>query len=106
MKVLHLTLKKHWFELILSGKKKTEYREIKPYWNKRFIKNKEEFNQFDYIHFTNGYGSDKPYMKINFRGFDTSDNLPPKNNEPFIERCWALKLGEIFEVGNIKAVKL
>jgi len=28
---LHLTLKKNWFDLILSGEKKEEYREIKPY---------------------------------------------------------------------------
>ena len=30
MKYLHLTLKKNWFDLILSGEKKEEYREIKP----------------------------------------------------------------------------
>lgn len=35
MKTLHLTLKKKWFDMILSGKKKEEYREIKQYWNKR-----------------------------------------------------------------------
>ncbi len=28
---LHLTLKKNWFDLILSGEKKEEYREIKHY---------------------------------------------------------------------------
>lgn len=38
MKTLHLTLKKKWFDMILSGEKKEEYREIKPYWNKRFFK--------------------------------------------------------------------
>lgn len=37
MKVLHLTLKKKWFDMILSGEKKEEYREIKPYWIKRLI---------------------------------------------------------------------
>jgi len=31
---LHLTLTKNWFDLILSGEKKEEYREIKPYWEK------------------------------------------------------------------------
>ncbi len=34
-KVLNLTLKKKWFDMILSGEKKEEYREIKPYWLKR-----------------------------------------------------------------------
>lgn len=32
---LHLGLKKKWYELIESGVKKEEYREIKPYWIKR-----------------------------------------------------------------------
>ena len=35
-KVLHLTLKKEWFDLILSGDKKIEYREIKNHWVKMF----------------------------------------------------------------------
>lgn len=36
-KVLHLTLKKKWFDMILSGEKKEEYREIKKYWFKRLV---------------------------------------------------------------------
>lgn len=34
-RTLHLTLKKKWFDMIASGEKKEEYREIKPYWIKR-----------------------------------------------------------------------
>ena len=37
MKILHLTLKKKWFDMILSGEKKEEYREIKPYWIVRLM---------------------------------------------------------------------
>lgn len=37
-KTLHLTLKKRWWEMIESGKKLEEYREIKPYWIKRLCK--------------------------------------------------------------------
>ena len=37
MKILHLTLKKKWFDMILSGEKKEEYREIKPYWFRRLV---------------------------------------------------------------------
>ena len=29
---IHLTLKKKWFDMIASGEKPEEYREIKPYW--------------------------------------------------------------------------
>lgn len=35
MKILHLPLKKEWYEMIESGVKTEEYREIKSYWNKR-----------------------------------------------------------------------
>ena len=31
MSTLHLTLKKQWFDMILSGEKTEEYRDIKPY---------------------------------------------------------------------------
>lgn len=37
MKVLHLTIKKKWFNLIDAGYKLEEYRELKPFWVKRFI---------------------------------------------------------------------
>lgn len=36
-KTLHLTLKKKWFDMVVSGEKKEEYREIKPYWIDRFL---------------------------------------------------------------------
>lgn len=42
MKKLKLTLKKEWFDMVLSGEKYEEYREIKPYWISRLIKNRYE----------------------------------------------------------------
>jgi len=36
-KTLHLTLKKKWFDMIKSGGKPEEYREIKPYWITRLV---------------------------------------------------------------------
>lgn len=33
-----LPIKKRWYDMILSGKKREEYREIKPYWQVRFKK--------------------------------------------------------------------
>ena len=35
MKTLNLVLKHKWYDMIESGEKKEEYREIKPYWIKR-----------------------------------------------------------------------
>ena len=37
-KILDLPLKKKWYEMIESGVKKEEYREIKPYWLKRLFR--------------------------------------------------------------------
>ena len=37
--MLTLPIKKKWFDMILSGEKKEEYREIKLYWTKRFENN-------------------------------------------------------------------
>ena len=55
--VLHLTLKRKWFDMIASGVKTEEYREIKPYWERRFEKH------YDVIEFRNGYGKHVPSMR-------------------------------------------
>ena len=66
--MLTLPIKKKWFDMILSGEKKEEYREIKPYWTKRF-ENVFTFAPFDRyridddpheVIFRNGYGKNAP----------------------------------------------
>ncbi len=37
MKILHLNVQKKWYDMIESGQKREEYREIKPYWFMRLI---------------------------------------------------------------------
>lgn len=55
MKVLKVTIRKVWFNKILSGKKTEEYREIKDYWTTR-LKGKN----FDAVQFFCGaYCSEK-----------------------------------------------
>lgn len=39
MRTLHLILKHKWYDMIASGEKPEEYREIKPYYSKRFYNN-------------------------------------------------------------------
>ena len=80
--MLTLTIKKKWFDMILSGEKKEEYREIKPYYTSRLanlfcinttqseyhsqnIKNflQSEFakkNICEEIMFRNGYSKNSP----------------------------------------------
>lgn len=57
--ILHMTLKRKWFDLILHGKKINEYRENKPYWLKKINKNK-----YDIIRFRNGYRKNSPTLDI------------------------------------------
>ena len=43
IEMLIFSLKKQWYEKILRGEKTIEYREVKPYWNKRL---NTEFNSY------------------------------------------------------------
>ena len=83
-KMLILPIKKKWFDMILSGDKKEEYREIKPYYETRFMNlfgiiicNGEYFKCSDIglsecgkddiqaIQFRNGYGKNSPSFVAN-----------------------------------------
>ena len=72
--MLILPIKKKWFDMIASGEKKEEYREIKPYWSKRFgnillgyslesVKIELYKNIKFSIIFRNGYKKDSPQIK-------------------------------------------
>ena len=77
--MLVLKIKKKWFEMIASGEKKEEYREIKPYWVTRFnneldkmlnpiIPNDIEKDLVRYplwmtVYFRNVYGKNRPTLK-------------------------------------------
>jgi len=60
--MLHLTLKKKWFDMIASGEKKEEYREIKPYWMKRFVG-----KSYKVVQFRNGYSENSPTMVMELK---------------------------------------
>lgn len=90
-KVLHLSVSKKWFDMIASGKKHEEYREIKPFWLTRLMTVNHarqttkywndvleeglflyfvhhgmyagEFAHYTHVVFTNGYGNDKPHLQ-------------------------------------------
>jgi len=77
--MLVLPIKKKWFDMILSGEKKEEYRDIKPYYDSRFYHIKaipQEKTQVDslaefklsvetveYVIFRNGYSKNSPSIK-------------------------------------------
>lgn len=61
---LTLSLKRKWFDMIASGEKKEEYREIKSFWLLRLT----PFNRYDAVTFTLGYPpADDMSRRMTFR---------------------------------------
>lgn len=120
MKILHLTLKKKWFDMIASGEKKEEYREIKPYWTNRLTYH--EFHpeiscvnslkdcilydseskyktgvfrkDYDVISFRNGYSKDAPTIEVECRGI-TYGTAKPEWSDNWQGDVFIIKLGEV-----------
>lgn len=72
-RILRLTLKKEWFDLISTGIKTEECREIKPWSTSRLMdkhplegyglgKFEYTFKHYDYVKFKNGYQKDAPVI--------------------------------------------
>ena len=94
-----LPIKKKWFDMILSGEKKEEYREIKPYYSTRFrnlwrgslIGGEAERK----IMFRNGYSSESP----SFIAVCTIDTGPGKEE-------WGAEPGKDYYRLHIKEVQI
>ena len=58
--MLTLPIKRKWFDMIASGEKKEEYREIKPYYDSRF----QRFGEEPFVmRFRAGYSKTSPLME-------------------------------------------
>lgn len=67
-RILTLSLKRKWFDLIKSGVKTEEYRELKHYWSKRLNLGYGKFKEFDKVAFTMGYPkADDESRRIEFK---------------------------------------
>jgi len=119
MKTLHLTLKKKWFDMILSGEKKEEYREIKPHWTKRLttclatcgIKDCNKCGarmnvwsqNYDRVEFRNGYSPDSPTIIVKCHGIDRGVGNPAWGAPKY--PVFIIHLGEIIETKNLPSAK-
>ena len=89
-KMLVLPMKKKWFDMILSGEKKQEFREFKPYWKTRVenweVANGESSKEGKYfrevvfmsqqpILFINGYGAKAPRFIGWCNGYSVRPNV-------------------------------
>ena len=98
-----LPIKRKWYEMILSGEKKEEYREIKPYYMSRF---KRVFSMYPHsfipygndeheVVFRNGYGREAPQFTA-ICSLDIKEGRPEWGADPGME-YYALTVKEIIQ---------
>ena len=85
--ILHLTLFKKYFDEILNGYKKIEFRKITPYWERRL-----DGKKYDIVHFVNGYGSHRPWMEVEIIEIEKED--------VYYEE-YKIYLGKVLRTGNL-----
>lgn len=127
-KTLTITIKKKWFDMIASGEKKEEYREIKPYYLVRFMNLvgmprplQEEMCQdlqkdtmssgfafnnhygnytgYGYILFRNGYSKTSPTIKVVLEWVEVAKGKPQWGAEPE-KKYFVIRLGDIIKTEN------
>lgn len=122
-KVLHLTLSKAPFEVMVTGEKKQEFRKPSKWIESRLVHKYFErllnenrlvtSKEYDLVKFTNGYGAHRPYFIAEYKFF--------KRHSPFFEEFkkvysnglevhiesgdYIIHLGEILEIGNYELKK-
>lgn len=108
MKLLHLTLKKAPFEVMVTGEKKFEVREKGKWINSRLFEADGRVKHYDAIKFTNGYGKNRPYFIAKYRDLDLCSEVHKEFSNGLkidIDRpVWVIYLGEIIEKGNLEAL--
>ena len=87
LKILHLTLKRKWFDMIILGIKKEEYRDIKQYWNVRLNK------EYNVVLFKNGYSKIAPECLIEIKNI--KKGIGNKEWGAPNEEVYIIKLGKI-----------
>lgn len=92
MDTLKMTLHRKWFIKIVIGRKRYEFREVKPFWTKRLTK-----NDYKFIEFTNGYSATDPFMKIEFKSVQIRRI---KGVDMF-----CIELGQIIQLRNMERLK-
>jgi len=72
-KILRLTLKKKWFDLMQSGEKKIEFRDPSHWIFSRLLDENGNEKEYDLIEFKNGYSKNAPCFCCEFLGWDIEE---------------------------------
>lgn len=97
MKILHSTIKKKFFDMIASGVKKEEYKEIKDFWKVRLFDQEEGTPiKYDAIKLYNGWACSEKYPNIlvEYKGVSIG-NAKPEWSDNWQGNVFIIKLGEI-----------
>lgn len=99
-------MKKKWFDMIDSGEKTEEYREIKRYWMARLLTSRKEIDpdkwiwaigfyasRFTHVQFRNGYSKTSPTMLFKSDGVGVFYGLEKWGAETG-KKYFVIKLGE------------
>jgi hypothetical protein len=107
--ILHLTLSKGPFDVMVTGEKKEEFRKNSDWIRSRLFDKLGVEKKYDYIKFVNGYGKNKPYficeyvdfvecyMDVAERKYSNGLIVTGISKGDFIIYC-----GDIVEIGNLK----
>lgn len=70
LKVLHLSLKKEPFDVMVTGEKNQEFRKPTQWIKSRLFNKDGTPKKYDVVKFVNGYGKDKPQFVCEYNGFE------------------------------------
>lgn len=96
LRVLRLTLKRKWFDMIASGEKREEYREQGKWIASRVNANKE----YDVVEFKNGYGPRVPCCVVEYLGYDWATGNPAWGAVPG-KLYKVIRLGRVISLHNV-----
>ena len=108
--LLNLTIKRRWFDMIASGEKREEYRDInnaqvENAWER--IANDEQLIEYTMV-LRNGYSMGSPTLAVRVWGIilrNGNDSIHPEWGEPTDSPHFAIMLGDVLKRGTYADVK-
>ena len=108
--LLNLTIKRRWFDMILSGEKREEYREadnsqVRNAWEMIAL---DEYVGYYVMVLRNGYSMGSPALAVQVYGIilrSGDDSIHPEWGEPTDRSHFAIMLGDVLKSGTYADVK-